>query len=216
MDSARRWLVGIGVVASLTAASGPGAHEQGGGMKDDGVVPVLRALSPEDEKGFDRLAQAITAPCQRDAGELIQLLRPSDTPDARKAATELIRLGNHAFPVLLDSLHRDSPEDYVWEAQLLTDIALDSRRQLIKELMTMLADKRDVKMPEVPAHTEEKFKPRRVCDEAYLMLRKLLETQEGEEAQYLNERMFLNWSNKERDQEIHRWKTTRKWVPLTQ
>src|SRR5262249_13548662 len=184
--AARRSLLAIGVVATLTAASGPGTHDKGGNMKEDGVVPALQALSPEDEKGLDRLARTITAPCARDAGELIRLLRPNDTPDARKAGAELVRLGNHAFPALLDSLHRHAPEDYVWEAQLLTDIALDSRRQLIKELMQMLSDTRDVKMPEVPAHTEEKFKPRRVCDEAYLMLRKLLDTQSDEDAQYLN------------------------------
>ncbi len=184
-------------------------------MTDQSVVPAVRALGTEDEKGFSRIALAIAAPCRRDVSQLVSMLRSDKQQDSQKAAAVLQSLGSVAYPTLLESLDRSKPEDYVWEIQLLADIEADSRGRLLRELEAVLADKRDVKQPDLGPGVEEKPIPRRVCDEAYLLLRRMLIAGESEDAQYLGERAFLNREDKEKDQEIQRYKQTRKWVPLT-
>jgi len=185
-------------------------------MSDQGVVPALQAMGTNDEPGFERMATAISAPCRRDVGELLRLLRSEKRDDSQKAAVVIMNLGSVAFPTVLGSIHRDTPEDYVWEAQLLVEIEAQSRAGLLVELERMLGDKRAVKQPDLGPGVEEKPIPRRVCDESYLMMRKMLVTGESEDAQYLNERAFLTRSDKEKDAEIARYKTTRKWVKLTE
>lgn len=185
-------------------------------MTDPSVITAVKALSANDEKGFDRVAAAIAAPCRRDVGELLQLLRSKEKVDSQKAAAVLQSLGSVAFPTMLDSINRTTPEDYVWEVQLLAEIASDSRRRLVQELDRMLADKRDVKQPDLGPGVEESPIPRRVCDEAYLMLRHMLVTGESDDAQYLNERAFLNRDDKAKDREIARYKQMKTWVPLTE
>jgi hypothetical protein len=199
------------------ALAAPASTDQGErGMSDQGVVPALRAMSVNDEPGFEKMAAAISAQCRRDVGELLGLLRSQKRDDSQKAAAVIMNLGPVAFPTVLGTIRRDQPEDYVWEAQLLADIEARSRAALLQELEAMLADKRDVKQPDLGPGVEEKPIPRRVCDEAYVTMRKMLVTGESEDAQYMNERAFLTRSAKEKDAEIARYKTTRKWVKLTE
>lgn len=183
-------------------------------MNEPSKTQVVRAMKVDDDKGFERVAQAIAAPCARDVTELVTLLHGEKEEDGQKAAAVLIALGPHAFPTLLAQMGTDKPADYVWEAQLLADMVAGARGQLVAKLEQMLADERDVPMPDMGPGVEEQFQPRRVRDEAYLLLRKLLNTQESEDDRYLEERAFLGRSNKERDLEISRWKQTREWVPL--
>ena len=80
----------------------------------------------------------------------------------------------------------------------------------------MLLDKRLLKGPALNGIVEEKPIPRRVCDEAYLMLRKLLSYKEDEESLMTNERLFLRMTNEEKDKEIERLKSSKEWISLSE
>jgi len=125
-------------------------------------------------------------------------------------------MGDVAFTPLLGGLSPDVPEDYVWDMKTVMDLQLNNRVKLAKVLENMLEDKRSLEMPEPPPDTEEEFLPRRVCDEAYLLMRQLLSFEEGEEEQFFNTNAFLNLSDEEKDTEIKRVQTSKKWIPLTE
>jgi hypothetical protein len=48
------------------------------------------------------------------------------------------------------------------------------------------------------------------------MLRHLLSFEEDEETLFLNEDLFLNMTDEEKDREILRAKSSKRWIPLTE
>ncbi|HQJ45742.1 MAG TPA: hypothetical protein PK195_03815, partial [Ignavibacteriaceae bacterium] len=61
---------------------------------------------------------------------------------------------------------------------------------------------------------EEQPVPRRVCDEGYLMLRRLTAFKETEEELMINEKLFLNMTDDQKDKEIERIKSSKEWISL--
>ena len=78
------------------------------------------------------------------------------------------------------------------------------RAQVADELRARLGDHRPVPMPPPPPGIEEQPFSRRVCDEAYLLLRELTNLGEGRGAFALDARAFLRQSDEEKDAEIAR------------
>src|SRR5215467_7164042 len=101
----RRILVAAGLLACCVFAT-PASTEGERSMSDQGVVPALQAMGTNDEPGFERMATAISAPCRRDVGELLGLLRSGKRDDSQKAAAVIMNLGSVAFPTVLGSIHR--------------------------------------------------------------------------------------------------------------
>jgi hypothetical protein len=68
--------------------------------------------------------------------------------------------------------------------------------------------------PEMPMNTEETTLPKRVCDEAYMLLRQLC-SYDGAEDAMVNERIIIyTMSEKERDAGIDRFLHEKKWISL--
>jgi len=140
--------------------------------------------------------------------QLIAVLHGKDEAESRKAAGVLLQLGPVAFDDLAKSVKKDDPSQAVWDAQVLGDMVLESRTQLVAVLDGMMDDTRDHPMPDYPG-LEEKHPPRRVCDEAYLLERRLLNTVEPEDLGYSNGRAFLALPIAQRDAEIANAKRAR-------
>jgi hypothetical protein len=77
-----------------------------------------------------------------------------------------------------------------------------------------MEDRRQAPPQQADAAMEEQPPPIRVCDEAYLQLRRLLNIEEGDPQYFLNARAFLNLGNAEKDAEIHRARKSRGWSRL--
>ncbi len=89
---------------------------------------------------------------------------------------------------------------------------LSLRQRVIAALEPLLEDRTPVPQPDLPFETEELPPPRRVCDEAYLALRKLLAGEEDERTGEQNAYEFLAREEEERDVEIRRARTSRTWT----
>jgi hypothetical protein len=200
-------VLGALLLALLVAAAAPPSTKETR-MAETNVTRSLAALGPNDDKGFTALARSIAAKSDGDVRELISVLHGKDEIEARKAAAVLLELRLLAFAALADSVKKDDPSQAVWDAQVLGDILLDSRGRLVAVLDSMLDDRRDHPMPEFKG-LEEKHPPRRVCDEAYLLERRLLFSNEAEDQAYANARAFLALPPAERDKEIAKARATR-------
>lgn len=193
-------------------------HEEGENVyiyvKD--VSLILRELDSEDDEGLEDLANKIAERSWNDPHVVVRILRSDDEDDVSKARAVVLSMGDIVLTPLLGALCPDVPENYVWDMQTLVDIQMENRVKIAKALETMLEDKRPLKMPDLAPDTEESFAPRRVCDEAYLTMRRLLAFEESEEEQFFNANDFLNMTDEEKDGEISRAKTSKRWIPLTE
>jgi hypothetical protein len=168
----------------------------------------------DDVKTLDSITETIMEKSYKDPRDVVRLAHSEDKDVQATASALLLSLGNLALLPLIDSLATDIPEEYVWDMQTITKLHLDSRGQIAKVLERMLTDTRPVVVGSPFSLKEEKPVPRRVCDESYFLLRKLLASEENEEDRMLNEQAFLMLEDKERDAEIKRFLQTKTWISL--
>jgi hypothetical protein len=86
----------------------------------------------------------------------------------------------------------------------------------VQELKKLLENKTRVPIPKPKRPVEERIPQRRVCDEAYLLLRRALTFDVSVLVRELTEREFLDLEETERDKEIERYKRTGEWTALVE
>ena len=178
------------------------------------VGMIIRETDSDDDEALEKLAKTITENSWKDPRDVVELLHSDDEEDSSKAAAVLLSMEDVPLTPLLDALSSDIPEDYVWDMETIVNIQVENRVKIVKALNKMLKDRRYIKLPALPPGTEETPVARRVCDEAYLRLRQLLAFEEDEEDQMLNSDEFLDMTEEEKDAEISRAKSSKKWLPL--
>jgi hypothetical protein len=184
-------------------------------MPEPTIREQLKALPAGKDAAVQAMARSIGQPVDQKAAELLQVLHGEDLDLAVKAAGVLLELDARAFAAVLQGTKPDPIPAAVWDLQLLADIVLALRARLVKVLDERLGDKRDVPMKDDPRLVDEKPLPRRVCDEAYLMLRRLLSA-EAEEPLYINSRLFLKLTIADRDAEIFFAKRERRFTNFSE
>lgn len=185
-------------------------------MDEKNISSRLRDIKIMENNKLDSLSTEIKTRSRKDTYELIQILHSEKDEDIKKASMVLMAIGDLAITPLLESLDSNNADNYVWETDLALSLHLQNRNKISKNINSMLLDKRLLKDPELNGIVEEKPISRRVCDEAYLMLRKLLSYKEDEESLMTNERLFLRMTNEEKDKEIDRLKSSKEWISLSE
>ncbi len=186
--------------------------------KEDNVVykrieTAVHELDPDDVQALESLAQRVREKSLKEPRKIVDLLHSKDKKDRENAAAVLLELEHLAFEPLVEKIDLSNPEDAVWEMELAVDLHLADRARLVKILDEMLKDTTVVEPKVMAVEIEEEPVTQRVCDKAYLMMRKLFAL-EDEETHLVNVEAFLNMSDKERDAEIERAVKTKKWQAL--
>ena len=163
---------------------------------------------------MDSLSNAISEESRKDVNELVRILHSGKEAESKKASMVLMSIGDLAVTPMLDSLDVKSADNYAWEMDIILSQYLLNRNKITIVLNSMLLDKRQLKDPVLEGPLEEKPDPRRVCDEAYLMLRRLTSFKENEEDLMMNEKKFLDMTDDLKDKEIDRIKSSKEWISL--
>ena len=121
--------------------------------------------------------------------------------NAQKVMSQIEEL---ALDALLNAPDSIDVTKLVWLMRTLTDIEVEMRKRVILKLMPLLDRKLPVPPLPVFEEIEEPIPEVRVCDEAYMLLRRLVETSEPAESYFLNIRTFGNLDEPERDAEIEK------------
>jgi hypothetical protein len=185
-------------------------------MEEKNLASRLNEIKIMENQKLDSLSEEIKIRSRKDANDLVKILHSGKDEEVKKASMVLMSIGDLSITPLIDSLNSDNADNYVFETDIALSLHLQNRNKITGIINSMLLDKRLLKGPELKGVVEEKSVPKRVCDEAYLMLRKLLAHKEDEELLMTNERMFLNMSNGERDKEIDRLKSSGEWISLSE
>lgn len=180
------------------------------------IETAIRELDPNDDDELNNIAWAIQEESRENPRKVVEVLHSENKEDSKRAALVLMSIGDLAMTPLLESIDSGNPESLVWDMERVVSIQLENRNRIVRILDQMLLDKRYLKEPEPPLQVEETPPSRRVCDQAYLMMRSLFAIQEDEEELLTNTDVFLDMSDEQRDDEIDRAKETKKWISLVE
>jgi hypothetical protein len=183
-------------------------------MIEKSLSQRLAETKVDDVQKIDSLAAEIRDKSSAQPAEVVRLAH-SDSVDLQATASAVLQnLGPMAIPALLQALRESSPEDCVWDFQTAARLHLESRTQLVAALEKRLTDKRPIQIGDPFAVRDEEPAPRRVCDEAFSVLRRLLASKESAPEITEQDRLFLELSESARDQEIARFLESKDWLNL--
>ncbi len=132
------------------------------------------------------------------------------------------QLAEQAFSFLVDfeelSLHAllegplpDDPLSVARSMRLLVHRESVIRRRLVEQLEKWLDDKRPVPEPRLPPGTEDQVGEHRVCDEAYVAMRRVVHFSDDDVKQLVDEGRLYHLPDALRDEQILKARATRSW-----
>jgi len=210
----RRSLGLLAALGLLLCGVGCNGDHKGGETKVyKGIEAEVREINPDDPKQVDSLKQMVQERAWKQTRKIVEILHSDDEEASQKAMGLLMELGDLALTPLLEASEEASPEARVRDLKQVVGIQLGNRARIVQVLESMLSDKTTLPPKMLPIGMEEIPPPRRVCDEAYLLMR-LLFALEGEETRFANKDAFLEMTDEDRDKEIERARKTKKWINL--
>ncbi len=108
-----------------------------------------------------------------------------------------------------------TPTDHAWLINTIAEAEVAFRDSVVVRLISLLDDKTSVPQAIIPG-SEEQPLPRRICDEAYIALRKILQLSEGTYAAAFNTYAYLSLIEAHRDEEIQKFKSSKTFAAFVQ
>ena len=179
-------------------------------MTAEELAEELRPVPAEPNPTLDAIARRLVTQSREPVGAAVKVWRGQDASASTKAALILAQTDDLAIGPLLEASPSPDPKKRAWMLGVVTENTIALRDAVRGHLLKMLSDKAPVPVPRYPDSSEEQPQPFRVCDEAYLQLRRL-DNGESLDQHYLNARYFLGSSDQEKDAEINRARTTHVW-----
>ncbi len=167
-------------------------------MPEPSLAERVTALDPGDRAGLTVLATDL----RRGPAAAVQTLHRlwlEGGPPGANARRLLGHVGELAFDELLRLPKPAEPLELAWRLRTLVAVERGLRKRLADDLEAALADLRPIPAPDVSVPMEEGFAPRRVADEAYLLLRRVVEFGGDDEGQVFDERAYLALTAEQRD-----------------
>jgi hypothetical protein len=173
-------------------------------------------LSETDQPGITTLANQVMDDARQAVRAAVEVWSGGKPDQERKAAAILSALDELAFVPLLEKGEPPDPERRVWFLRSVGSTYLEPRAKIVAAINKMLDDRRKPSSrPMAGPPLEENPGIPRVCDEAYLAHRQLLNFAESREQYFQNAHAFLSLSEDQKDAEIQNLKKSNTWKRLT-
>jgi hypothetical protein len=185
-------------------------------MTSDQLLDRLKKLDPDQGDELERLSVAVRNQSRELIRTLIRAWAGSDVKLAQSARAVLAQCEELPLAPLLDARDALGAEGRVWRVRTAVESELQLRDRTARRLDPGYDDRTPVPMPKLPGGMEEPVMPRRICDETYLLLRRMLNPQEKALAYTMNSRAFLALAEKERDREIENARKRGIWSKLVE
>jgi len=130
---------------------------------------------------------------------------------AAAAFSFLLQVEDIALVPVLEGPVRDEPRAVSQVMRLLTTVESSLRRRIVERIDPWLDDKRPVAQPPKVLPIEGTVRERRVCDEAYVAMRRLVHFGESELAQMVDEDQLYDLDESQRDAAIARARASNTW-----
>ena len=173
-------------------------------MTPEELGHALEGPRPLDAPAEAALAARVRADATAVTARLVELARSPDPMSAFKARSLAGRLEELVAGTLLDAPPPADAATAVWTVTAATAATVALRARVAERVRILLGDRRLLPPQPVDPRVEEPVRPRRVCDEAYGLLRELLNTGESRPAFVMDQWAFLRLPESGRDAEIAR------------
>jgi hypothetical protein len=171
-------------------------------MTPDELRAALGKPAASDAAAAATLARDARAETEALPLEAVRLAT-SGSGVTQQARMLVSRLEELAAGPLLEAPPSDG-ETEVWMIGVATAAAVSLRGRVAERLRRLLDDRRPLANPPSDPRVEEPVRPRRVCDEAYAMLRELVNVGEDRTGFVMDRWAFFRLAESERDGEIAR------------
>jgi len=222
MSKTKKRLCGLWLVLLLVCAVAWGigaADRKTGGAKKmthDQLIEQLKRLEAHQQAEMDALSERVAKEMRAPVRSGLTAWLDADPKLSANATAFLSNLEELAIVPLLNAPDTVPTDKRVWMLRTVAAAELELREKVVARIEKMLDDKTPVPPPKLIGRVEEKPLPRRVCDEAYMQLRMLLNTTEERGTYFLNCDAFLNLSEPERDDEIRKARQSRTWTKFVE
>jgi hypothetical protein len=173
-------------------------------MTTDELAAELDVLPPGQLTAVAALARRVRGEALALPDAAVRLAEGTHAVQAGNARDLVGELEDLTIRTMLDAPLPPAVQHHVWRLGTAVAAIVSLRARAAERLRGSLGDRRLVPIEPYPAHVEEQPYPRRVCDEAYLMLRELLHTGESRSQFALDARAYLRLGDDEKDAEIAR------------
>jgi hypothetical protein len=178
------------------------------------TVHRLKAMSRDKRDRLDAFTHEIRQRSLGQVTDLIQIWMTGDTNMVWKSAYILARLGSVVIDPLLETGTPRDPQRHAWRMKRLTRLQLERRDAIIDEFFKQLDNQTLIPSPVVTTHVEDPVVDQRICDLAYLQLRRLLNTAETLDEQLETAHIYNRLEPEQRDQMINAFKKQGVWMNL--
>jgi hypothetical protein len=189
------------------------SHSQGNKLMPT-LLETLHSISANDLKALETIADTIRIKGYTETREVVEIVNGSDEKMAHKGRLILGFLNGLSIEPQIENIGKANPLLYAESLQRLLDAQNEIRGLLAHELVSALDDKRELPPPQLLGKAEGRRPKKRVCDQAYLQLRKFLLIDDSIEKQSHQERLFWDLNEKSREIEIAKFKHTKAFTQL--
>jgi hypothetical protein len=169
----------------------------------------LERIGPDDEQQLAGIAHALLAESRDNARRVVALWRSAEPDDAAKLRNVIVEMAEQTILPLLNAAPAASEPDTVWLLRRATQQFLDLQAAVRDRLVALLDDVALVPPPPLVGRPEVEPPPVRICDVAYLQLRRMLSVAESTEDKVINSDIFLSQLDfEERSLEIARFRAS--------
>lgn len=208
----RLWLVTGSCVLLTVFACQAKRGKDAKDMEDSKIIQEFHDLDPSDPEAVERLAERIKAESREAPEAMVRFWMSGEESDSEKAVTVMLELDELVLNPLLEVFEESQSQQRVQIMSWAVDLQVALREEIIAKLDHLLDDRTYVLIPELGEPDEESPVPRRVCDEAYLLMRRLLKFNEDEVNYELNASEFLELPEEEKDLEIQKARNSKTWT----
>jgi hypothetical protein len=186
-------------------------------MLAEPLLDVLRRIDPNRTRDLDALAARLLEESRAQARDAIRIWRSPDKTMSYRAEVVLSELGEVALVPLLETAGTNTPIQEVWLLQHVGMVENEMRKKVAARVNKLLDDRRPLPPPAVRgARPEGGGTTRRVCDEAFVLMRRYINPSESAEQHNLAMELFLGSPEKERDATIQKARRSRLWQQWVQ
>lgn len=170
------------------------------------VEENLRRSSDDQVSGIaDTLEKDLREPVR----SATQLWMSPDAAMSGKAMALLLGVDDLAIVPLME-IDPPTPADKVWAMRMAVDAELALRKKMVAKVDVLLDDKTPIPMAK-PPRAERVPPPRRVCDEAYLLMRRMVHFGEDPITAQAEASYFLDLTDAEKDAAIRKARSSGMW-----
>jgi hypothetical protein len=178
--------------------------------REQQFIEALRATSTTQQE--EALAKQESDSARTIPRLAVSLWAKGEPEVALSALGFLFEIGDLAIVPVLEGPLRDDPKSAVQALNMLADSELNLRQKVIQRVNQLLDDKRPIPLqPRVGPKPEQTEHPRRVCDEAYVEMRRLVHFGESQYGSVVEVSLFYAAPEAARDKAIAEARRDNNW-----